>query len=114
MDCGCSWIYQDISQIEKTYGRDEWITKNCGSVIFSTLSDTGYDLATKMCGTMIAPMRARHRKIGVLERQSETASQSRHPVLNPRDARLMTKDHALVVRRWARGRSGSTSAGGGR
>lgn len=90
-------VCQDISDIEQSYGRDQSITKNCGHLIFSSLSDTGYEHATKLCGTMIAPMRARHRKIGVFDRQSETASQSRHPVLNPRDARLLTRDHALVL-----------------
>ena len=107
-------VCQDISDIEQSYGRDQSITKNCGHLIFATLSDTGYEHATKMCGTIVMPMRAQHRKLGLwTERRSETASQSRHPVLNPRDARPWTRDHALVIRPWGR-RFGSARPVGGR
>lgn len=91
-------VAQSINQIEDAYGKEQSIIDNAGTFVWVPgTSEATYRYATAMCGTMIAHMRARHRKVGVFDRPSETASQSRHPVLNMRDANLMGRDHALIM-----------------
>jgi type IV secretion system protein VirD4 len=91
-------VAQDMNDIEQSYGNNQRILGNCGTFVWvPSFSRDTVAHATAIAGTMIAHMRARHRKVGVLDRPSETASQSRHPVINPREALRMGRDHALVM-----------------
>ena len=67
-------VCQDISQIDRTYGRDELITKNCGHLVFATLSTAATSTLRRCCGTMIAPMQrqaSQDRLAGPAERDSK-------------------------------------------
>ena len=91
-------VAQDMNQVEDAYGREQSILANCGTFVWvPSFSRETYEHASAIAGTMIAQMRARHRKVGIVDRPSETASQSRHPVLNPREAQVLSRDHALVM-----------------
>ena len=90
-------VCQSLAQISKAYGHDQAIVGNTGTqVLVPPFDDATMRHATARCGTIIAKLRARHRKIGIIDRQSETASQSRHPVMNPADAQMRV-DEALVL-----------------
>jgi type IV secretion system protein VirD4 len=90
-------VCQSLSQVAQAYGPEQSIIGNCGTqVLVPPFDDLTMRHATARCGTLIAHLRARHRKIGWLDRQSETSSQSRHPTLNQADSQLRM-DEALVL-----------------
>jgi type IV secretion system protein VirD4 len=92
-------VAQSVEQIASTYGTNESILGNMGTLLWVPSFSRGtHEQVTAAAGTIIATLRARHRKVGVLnERPSETVSQSRHPVINMREAQQLGRDHILVL-----------------
>jgi type IV secretion system protein VirD4 len=90
-------VCQSVEQIREAYGPNQSIVGNMGTIAWCpSFSKDSYESLTAAAGTLVAAMRARHRKLGVIDRPSETVSQSRAPVLNPRELQRRSRDEFLV------------------
>ena len=91
-------IAQDIAQLNAVYGTQNAIIGNTATWMWAPgPSRETYQEATSLAGTMIAKMRSRSKKVGVLSRANDVASLSRHPSINMADLIPRSRDHFLVM-----------------